>query len=371
MKSWQDIKESLKLKKIDYYIIGKFLGTYVYAIVLIVTVAVVFDLSEKINDFIEKQAPLKAILFDYYLNFIPYFAILFSSLFTFIAVVFFTSRMASRTEIIAILSSGISFRRMLWPYFISASLIAAYTYVMYDYVIPDANKKRFAFEDKYYHDGPKWYGLRNTHKQLERGLFAFLESYSTYTNTGYRFTLERFEGSRLVSKLTADYISWDSAKHKWNVRNYYIRNISAMGDTIIRGQSIDTMINLSPEDFSRRNNAMEAMNHRELNQFIAELELQGSEEIKLYRIERYKRVATPFSTLILTLIAVSLSSRKMRGGLGIHLSLGFLLCFSYIFFMQMSSQFAIGGSMNPLLAVWLPNLIYVGIGWFLYKKAPK
>lgn len=357
--------------KLDYYIIKKFLGTYIFSICLILAIAVVFDISEKIQDFVERHATLKVIVFDYYVNFVPYFAILFSSLFTFISVVFFTSKMASDTEIIAILSSGISFRRMLWPFFISAMIITIYTYLMYDFVIPNSNKVRLAFEERYVHDGPKWYGMKNTHKQLEPGLFAYMETFSTYTNTGYKFTLERFDNGILKSKLSADYLYWDSIKNKWNIRNYYIRDLNEMGDVITKGQSMDTTLALSPVDFRRRNNAMEAMNHHELKTIIAELKLQGSEDIKMYYIEKYKRTALPFSTFILTLMAVCISSRKVRGGLGLHLSIGFTLCFTYILFMQISSQFAIGGTLNPFIAVWIPNILYAGIAIFLYKNAPK
>ena len=371
MRRLKEILYDLKPKKLDWYIIKKFLGTYFFAILLILMVAVVFDISEKISDFIDKSAPLKEIVFQYYVNFLPYFAILFSSLFTFISVVFFTSKLASNTEIVAILSSGISFRRFLWPYFIAAFFITIYTLVMYDFIIPEANKVRLQFEERYLHDGPKWYGNRNTHKQLEPGLFVFLETYSTYTNTGYKFTLERFENGQLKSKLSADYIYWDSTKAKWNIKNYHVRHIQPFGDTIIRGQTLDTSIALTPADFARRSNAMEAMNHNELKEYIEELQLQGAEDIKIYYIEKYKRIALPISTLILTLIAVVISSRKVRGGLGVHLSMGFGLCFSYILFMQISTQFAIGGSMNALLAVWLPNIVFTLIAVYLYRKAPK
>jgi lipopolysaccharide export system permease protein len=364
--------EDLKLKILDHYIIKKFLGTFFYSITLIMVICVVFDISEKMDDFIENDAPLKAVVFDYYFNFIPYFAVLFSSLFTFIAVIFFTSKMAAQTEFIAILSNGVSFKRILWPYFLSALLISVLTYYLYDFVIPNANKHRFAFEERYIHNAPVNFNYRNLHRQLEPGIYAYMESFNNYSNTGYRFSLEKFDsGQHLVSKLLGEYIRWDSTKSKWNIQNYYIRDIKGFHETITRGNSIDTTLKLTPTDFRRRQNAVEAMDYFELRDFIADQKMQGAENFEYLLVEKYKRVSVPFSTFILTLIGVALSSRKTRGGMGMHIGLGVALSFSYILFMQFSSQFAIGGSLPPLLAVWIPNILYAGIAYYLYRTAPK
>jgi len=359
-------------KIIDRYIIRKFLGTYVYAIILIILIAIIFDFSEKIDDFIEKNAPVKAIIFDYYLNFIPYFALLYSHLFTFIAVIFFTSKMAYRTEIIAILSSGVSYKRLLWPYFISASIIAIFAYVLTNFVVPNVNKVRLEFEDNYIHNQPVSYNNRNIHKQIKPGTFIYMESYSNISNTGYKFSIEKYDNNNdLVSKLLGEYILWDSIKHKWNIRDYYIRNIDGMKESIKEGRSVDTSLNIYPADFRRRTNIVESMDLFELNKFIKVQKSQGAENIETYLIEKYKRVSVPFSTFILTLIGVCISSKKARGGIGIHIGIGLGFCFSYIIFMQFSSQFAISGSLNPLLAVWLPNIIFAIIAYYLYKLAPK
>ena len=361
----------LRLKILDYYIIKKFLGTFFYSITLIMVISVVFDVSEKIDDFIETNAPLKAIIVDYYFNFIPYFAVLFSSLFTFIAVIFFTSRMASQTEFIAMLSNGISFRRILWPYFISALIITILTYFLYDFVIPNANKHRFAFEERYIHNSPVNFNYRNLHRQLEPGIYVYMESFNNYSNTGYRFSIEKFDSGQLVSKLMGEYIRWDSIKGKWNVQNYYNRKINGFHESITKGNSIDTTLKLTPTDFRRRQNAVEAMDYFELRDFITDQKMQGAENFEYLLVEKYKRVAVPFSTFILTLIGVALSSRKTRGGLGMHIGLGIALSFSYILFMQFSSQFAIGGALPPLLAVWIPNILYAVIAYILYRSAPK
>lgn len=377
MKAISDIKEFiLSLKKpeykiIDRYIIRKFLGTYFYAIILIVMIAVIFDFSEKVDDFIEKNAPFKAIVFDYYLNFIPYFALLYSHLFTFIAVIFFTSKMASNTEIIAILSSGVSYRRMLWPYFVSALIIALFAYTLTNFVVPNVNKARLEFEENFIYNKPVSYSYRNIHKQIRPGTFIYMESYSNISNTGYKFSIEKYDNNILVSKLMGEYILWDSLKHKWTIRDYYVRKIEGMKEKVTKGTSIDTSLNIYPADFRRRTNVVESMDLFELNKFIKVQKSQGAENIETYLIEKYKRVSVPFSTFILTLIGVCVSSKKSRGGVGLHIGIGLAFCFSYIIFMQFSSQFAISGSLNPLIAVWLPNIIFAFVAYYLYKLAPK
>lgn len=360
----------LGLKKIDYYIIKKFLGTYFFAIVIIISIAIIFDVSEKIEDFIEKSAPLKAIAFDYYLNWIPYFANLFSSLFTFIAVIFFTSKMAYNTEIIAILSSGVSFSRMMYPYFISALVIATISFLLVAYIIPPANATRKDFEYKYIRNP-----IRNTdkdiHRQIEPGVFIYMKSYNTTNDIGYKFAMEKFENGKLKSKLISDYAKWDSTTSKWMIRNYYIREIDSLGERIITGSKMDTALNMHPEEFKRMINFTETMTLPELNDYIEEQYMQGADNVVELLIDRYSRFAYPFSTFILTLIGVSLSSRKVRGGIGMHIGFGLLLSFSYLLFMRFTTMFAISGSMNPILAVWLPNIIYAIISLFLYRLAPK
>ncbi len=361
----------LGLKKIDFYIIKKFLGTYFFAIVIIISIAVVFDVAEKVEDFIEKEAPLSAIVFDYYINFIPYFANLFSSLFTFIAVIFFTSKMAYNTEIIAILSSGVSFRRMMYPYFVSALIIAIFSFILMAYIIPPANEERIVFEYTYVKKP-----VRNTdkdiHRQIEPGLFVYMKSYNVTNDIGYKFAMEKFENGILRSKLISDYAKYDTTLSKWIIRNYFIRDIDSLGnETISTGTRIDTTLNMLPEEFERMENFTEMMNLPELNEFIDHQRMQGADNITELLINKYGRFAYPFSTFILTLIGVSLSSRKVRGGIGMHIGFGLLLSFSYILFMRFTTMFAINGTMNALFAVWFPNLIYAIIAVFLYRLAPK
>lgn len=358
------------LKKLDIYIIKKFLGTFFYSILLIISIVIVFDISENIDDFIEKSVPLDKIIFNYYLPFIPYFVNLFSYLFIFISVIFFTSKMASNTEIIAILSNGVSFRRLLYPYFISALFLAIFSFILSSFIIPPANQVRLDFKEKYIRN--KFENRdKNIHKQIEPGVFVYMDNYSVESEMCYRFALEKFENGKLVSKMMSDYAKWDTATNKWQVSQYRIRIIDGNDETIIKGKQIDTTLNLSPEEFTRRESAIETLNFNELNAFIEQQIMQGSENIRSLLIYKYRRIAEPFASFILTLIGVALATRKVKGGLGIHIGAGIALSFAYILFMQFSTNFAIGGSMSPLVAVWIPNIVFTIIGLILYRMAPK
>ncbi|MDR1865542.1 MAG: LptF/LptG family permease [Bacteroidales bacterium] len=354
----------------DRYVIGKFLGTFFFSILLIIIIVIIFDISEKIDDFLEKKVLLTSIIFDYYVNFIPYFITLFSSLFIFIAVIFFTSKMAYNSEIIAILSSGVSFRRFLYPYFISACILALFTVFLNDVIMPSANKKRLEFEERYIRS-PMMYMGKDVHKQVEPGVFVYLQQV-TSSDQAIRFSLERYEDDRLVSKLVSDRAVWNREKEKWTIQKYYIRDIDSLGnETLSTGEDMDTTIHLHPSEFKRRDNFTEQMNMSELQDFIDELRVQGSDNINQYIIKLHERIAAPFSTFILSLIGVSLSTRKVRGGIGIHVAIGIALCFLYILFMRFSSEFATKGNLSPILAAWIPNIIFGIVGIFLYRLAPK
>lgn len=357
-------------KKLDLYIIKKFLGTYFFSILLIISIAIVFDLSEHIGDFIEKDAPLKKIVFNYYLPFIPYFANLFSALFIFISVIFFTSKMAYSSEIIAIISSGISFHRFLLPFMTTAAFLAVFNFTLNAFIIPPGNKYRLEFENKYIRNKYRNFD-RDIHKQLKKNLYVYIENYNVENEMGYKFALEKFKDNKLISKLNADYINWDSTKNAWTVNNYRIREIDSISETLTKGRRLDTVLSMHPKDFQRRKSFKETMTLSQLNKYIEEQELQGSSTVVELWVYRYKKYISPLSTFILTLIGVSLASRKIKGGIGIHIGLGLLLSFTYIFFMQFSTNFAIGGNMNPLLAVMTPSLIFLFIGIVLYRTAPK
>lgn len=374
--SKKTLRTSLRKLKpgiIDFYIIKKFLGTFFFSLVLILGIAVIFDFSEKIDDFIEKQAPLKAIVLDYYLNFIPYFATLFAPMFVFISVIFFTSKMAINTEIIAILNAGMSFRRLLVPYFIAAALIASFTFVLTNFVIPHSNIKRLGFEEKYWRDpGFRKVSLTALHRQVYPNVYIYMESYNAITQTGRNFSMEKFDDhGKLEAKMSAQMVRWDTTINKWGAWWYNIRETDSLGERLSTGRRIDTVLNVTPADFARSPEFVGTMNHRELKDYIGVLKLQGSDELKLYLNEKHRRYAMPFAFFVLTLIGVSLSSRKIRGGIGMQIGLGLMLTFSYILFMQFASQFSLKGDLNPALAMWLPNIIYTFIALVVYRFAPK
>jgi len=358
------------VKHIDAYIIGKFLGTFFFSIALILSISIVFDLSENIDKLIENDAPLKRIVFDYYLNFIPYFANLFSGLFTFIAVIFFTSKMAFNSEIIAILSSGISFKRMMVPYLISAFIIATFSFVLGNYVIPPANKKMIEFKYDYIKAKPANRD-RDIHRQIEPNIYIYLERYDASNDLGKRFSIERFEDHKLKSKLTSDNIRWDREKKTWTISNYVIRDIDGDKETIRKGSKIDSVMAMTPEEFNTQKEDVEIMNRNELINFIDQQKLRGVDSLEQYEVEQHRRTAVPFSSFILTIIGVSLASRKIRGGIGLHLGLGLLLSFSYIMFLQTTKVYALSGSITPLISMWIPNFVYAIIAFFLYKWAAK
>ncbi|MDR0412429.1 MAG: LptF/LptG family permease [Dysgonamonadaceae bacterium] len=356
------------LRKIDWYIIRKFLGTYLFAILLIIAISVMFDFNEKLDKFIRNNAPAEAILFDYYLNFIPYFINLFSPLFVFIAVIFFTSKLADNSEIIAMLSSGISFRRLMLPYLISAALIALMTFLLNSYVIPPANVTRIEFQNTYVRDRRVTY---SSHIQLEvePGVIAYFDRFDINTKTGNRFSLERFEDKKLKSRLTAQQIVWDSAYH-WTVKDYMIRDFIGMKEEVTTGQSIDTTLTIIPSDFMISAYDSEQMTTPELKAYIDRQKKRGIGNIQLFEIEYHRRYAMAFAAFILTVIGASLSSRKIKGGMGLNIGMGLLLSFSYILFMQVTSSFAVSGLVSPMIAIWIPNIVYVLIAAGLYRKAP-
>lgn len=358
------------MKKLDIYIIKKFLGTFFLSLVLLLMIVVVFDLSEKIGDFIDRKAPLHEIIFVYYVNFIPYFANLFSSLFCFVAVIYFTSRMASRTEFVAIFSSGISLNRICLPYFISAAIVAGMSLLLNHVIIPKANQKRIAFEQKY-NQSTYYNNDINIHKQTEPGTYIYLNSYNAPDNIGYQFSMEKFKDGVKYYHMHADAIAWDSIHAQWHISNYFIRKINGLHETLIRAAGKDTTFNFTPDDFERRNNVAETMDWRELKKFIHDEKEKGAGQIELYEVEEHKRTALPFANFVLTLIGLSLASRKVRGGIGLHLGLGIGLSFSYIMILQIASIMAINAGVPALIAVWIPNLIFTIIAVYLFRNAPK
>ncbi len=359
-------------KKLDIYITKKFMFTFFIAILLIIGIVIIFDISEKIDDFVAKQAPIKEIIFSYYVNFVPYFMNMFSPLFVFITVIFFTSRLAANSEIIAILSCGISYHRMMVPYIFSASVIAMLSLYLNLFVIPQANAERHVFEYKYTKKKTQ-IGERNIHYQIAPGEFVYIEQFSKYNNTAYKFTLESIKDNQLVSKISAERAVWDSTFGGWILKKYFIRDYNEAGleDKVKCGDQLDTVISLDISDFYRNAHTVEDLSYRELNELIETQRLRGDPNIKMAQVEKHTRFSLPFSAFILTIMGVSLSSRKKRGGIGWNLAVGIALSFSYILFMKFSQMFVYTGVMPPWLAIWLPNIIFAVVSGVLYHIAPK
>ena len=361
----------LRPKKIDAYIVSKFITTFFIALLLIIGIVIIFDISEKIDNFVAKEAPLKAIVFDYYLNFIPYFMNMFSPLFVFITVIFFTSKMAADSEIVAILSCGISVHRMMVPYIFSAALIALFSLCLNLFIIPDANKTRLEFENQYVKTRFKSVG-RNVHYQISPGEFVFAESFSSWNNTAYRFTLEKIIDNKLVSKISAESAVYHEDTDTWTLKKYFIRDYNEdLTDRIRSGKQIDTTIALSSKDFYLTEKTVETLNYKELNNLIDTQRMRGDANVKFALIEKNTRFALPFSAFILTIMGVALSSKKRRGGIGWNIGIGIALAFTYILFLRFSQIFVHTDTLPPVIALWLPNLVFTIIAGFLYRIAPK
>ncbi|MBN2639990.1 MAG: LptF/LptG family permease [Bacteroidales bacterium] len=359
------------MKILDWYIIKKFLGTFFYSIALLIVIVIVFDVSEKIDAFIKNNAPLHEIIFQYYLNFIPYFINLFIYLFTFISVVFFTSRLAANTEIIAMLSTGISFRRLLYPYMISALFLAVISFFLGNFLIPITNQGMRKFMDKYV-DKPPINNKRNVHVQISPNTFVYVESYNPGRSTGYHFSLEKYDGIRLVYKLNSANIQKDTVPNKWTLNDYYGRTISKDGEQhIFSGRKMDTTLAINPRDLYKVRHRYNEMNLFQLNGFIEAEKAKGSLAYRRYEVEKYKRLSSPLAILILTLMGVALSSRKSRGGIGLNLGMGITLAFTYILLMQVSTVFSTQGNLDPSVGAWVPNVIFLLISLYLIKRAPK
>ncbi|MBQ9174062.1 MAG: LptF/LptG family permease [Bacteroidales bacterium] len=359
-------------KKLDVYITKKFMMTFLIALLLIVGIVIIFDISEKIDDFVAKEAPLKAIIFDYYVNFVPYFMNMFSPLFVFITVIFFTSRMAANSEIVAILSCGVSFHRMMVPYMFTALVIAIFSLGLNLWVIPNANADRHAFEAQYTKTKTQT-AMRNIHYQINPGQFVYVESFTKWNNTAYKFTLETLEGNEIVSKLSAETAVWDSTFGGWHLNKYFVREYTPgmLEDKVTTGQQMDTVINLTVTDFYRKQNTVQDLPYGELMDLIRVQEMRGDANMQYSLIEKHQRWALPFSAFILTIMGVALSSKKKRGGIGWNLAVGIALSFTYILFLRFSQMFVYAGTLPPWIALWLPNVVFALIAAALYKIAPK
>ncbi len=355
------------IKHFDAYIMKQFLGTFFFAILLLLAIVVMFDFNEKIDAML--TAPVKETVFKYFMNFLPYFANQFAPLFVFISVIFFTSKLADHSEIIAMMSSGISFKRLLVPYMASASVIAAGTLLLALYVIPPANVKRIDYTNQWVKNKRIDYG-ENIQLQVRPGVMAHLSRFDNPMKLGYRLSLEEFDGNTLKSRLTAENVKYDTLG-KWRIRNYCIRHFKGLQETMVTGNEMDTMLNFEPKDFLISKNDEEMLTSPQLKSYINKQKARGVANIQSFEIEYEKRYAMTAAAFILTVIGLSLSSRKVRGGMGMNIGIGLLLSFSYILFMTVTQTFAVSGYTSPRVAMWVPNIIYTIIAIFLYRRAAR
>lgn len=361
------------IKRLDWYIIKKFLGHYFFSIALIIAIAVVFDINTNLAKFTENHAPMKAIIFDYYANFIPYFANLFSALFVFIAVILFTSKMAGNSEIIAILAAGVSFKRLMRPYMIACIVLAALSYGLAAYVIPHGTVVRQNFENMYKKKS-KNTSAENVQLQVDKGVIAYIQHYDNNSKRGYGFCLDKFQDKKLVSHLTAMEVQYDTisdSKYHWRIRNWKIRKLKGMKEDITSGAEKDTLIMMEPIDLVYSKGQQETFTSPELKAYISKQINRGSSNVVQYEVEYHKRIASSFASFILTIIGLSLSAKKRKGGMGIVLGVGLALSFGYILLQTISATFSIQADFPPILAAWLPNMVFAIVAYFCYRKAPR
>ena len=338
-------------------------------LLIIVVVIIFIDFSEKNEDFAKNTLTYQEIL-GYYLAFIPFMANFTTPIVVFITTVFVTSRLAQHTEIVAILSGGVSFRRFMVPYFIGAGLIALFSFFLTGWIIADANKKRVAFEIQYIHK-PNYDYLKNIHIKIAKNSYLYLESFNNYNNIGLNFSLETIQNNQLIEKLSARKIKWIEEKKRWEVNSWIKRKMNGFQEHITMGSTLDTTLNVLPKDFSSTYKLSETLTIPELNAYIEELKSKGADNIYVFLVEKYVRYMSPFAAVILTFIGLLLSSRKVRGGVGFQIAIGFMLAFVYITLFILSKGTAEVGSSNPLLIVWTPNILFSILGIILYRLTPK
>ena len=360
---WSD----LLLKKLDWYIIGKFLSTFFFAIMILAVISCVIDYSEKVDNFVSKKVPNSEILF-YYSDFVPHITALLFPLFLFISTIFFTSKLAYKSEIIAMLAAGVSFPRFMRPYLVGGGALCLVSLLANHYLIPVANKNRVHFEDTYINENNYISAGDNIHLGISKNTYVYMQTFNNVSRQGNHFTCEKFEGTLLKEKLTADWIAYDTSKKIWHLNNVIIRTNDTASESIRHVASMDMKYPFLPADMIRNEAIKEGLTTPQLNKFIASEQLKGRENLNAFFVEKERRSAQPFAAMILTIIGVCIASRKIRGGSGFHLALGIVISAVYIMFLQTGTTFATKSNLSPFLSVWIPNLIFAGVAWGLFRR---
>ncbi|MGX5820434.1 LptF/LptG family permease [Chitinophaga lutea] len=359
------------MKKIDWYILRKFIGTFIYSLMILLVISVVIDITEKIDDFMNHNLSFGFVLMNYYIGFIPHIAALLFPLFIFISVIFFTSKMAYRTEIVAILSAGVSFRRFLRPYWVGATLFAAILWAANQWVVPAANRIRTSFENKYVSAPKDAATLRDKTIRVDTATYITFGYYDPNFRNGSDFNMKRVQGQKVIYSLRAERVTWDSTAGKWKLEYLSERTIDGLKEKLTTRNDSMLKIPLHPSELIEEKNKQEAMTTPELNAFLEREELRGAEGLSVYYVEKYRRTSAAVAVIILVLIGAIISSKKVRGGSGLHLAIGIVISATYILFMQFSTVFATKSNLDPLLAAWIPNFVFAGLAFYLYLRAPK
>ncbi|MBQ6046605.1 MAG: LptF/LptG family permease [Bacteroidales bacterium] len=360
-----------RYKLIDGYILQKYLKTFLLAMALIIVIVITFDVSEKLDDFLHNHAPLSKIVFQYYLNFIPGFINLYSPLFIFISVIFFTSKMAGNTEIIAILSSGLSYKRLLRPYLHGSIIVAIIVIVLSNFIIPWSNRYLMEFENTYFRTIKKNY-FNSVHFQTDERTLVFADSYNTPSKSASRVCIDMLDNNKkIVRRIEADKITYDTIKHKWECTEYFVRTFDKSGEHLRYNHKVYAALGIEPEDFRLSAQQIETMNSLKLYSYIQHERLRGSAAVKPSLIEFWQRILNPLAVIVMTFIGVAVSSRKTRGGIGMHLAIGITIAFAFIVFMKITTVFAINGNLSPFWAVMMPQIVFGIAAVVLVKKAPK
>lgn len=358
------------MKTLDRYIVRKFLTTFVFTLGLFSLIAIFIDISEKIDDFLKKKPPFTTIVFDYYIYFLPYFFGMFSPIFVFLSAMFFNSKMAQNSEIIAILNSGINYRRFLRPYFIAASILAIVFLFLNTLIIPYCDKKRYAFEEEWIHD-TKTTQSTNISYAIKGGSILHLESFNYLDSTGFNVSLESYQNNRITQRVFANRLLWNNEKKLWQLEYYQRRTFTGNKEIVEKGNIIDTALQISPGEFIAKSKFISSMTNPELNEYIRTEKEKGSDSINKYYVELYKRIASPFSSFVLTLLAVAISSRKTRGGTGLHLGIGIFITFTFLLVIQVFNTLGSTNVLMPAVAVWIPNIAFMLVAIYLARVSPK
>lgn len=378
------------MRILDKYILKSLLSTFFFVVLILLAVITVIDLTEKMDKF-AKAGVTSGQIAAYYLDYISWIGSFITPITMFIATVYVCARMAGHTEVIAALSSGVSFKRFLLPFLVGAAIIGTISFVLNGWIIPDSNKSRLEFEVQYIKN-KYYYDKRNIHLQVAPDIYLYMQSYNNSSNTGYHFSLERFKDNKLIEKLTANRIEWDTVKQKWTLRDYKIRRIDQIfettshperipgfettrnafsRDSLVSGVSLDTALVIHPKEFESDYRKYDGMTLNELNSYIRTLKARGTTGVEVYEVEKYTRYSAPFTILILVFMGVIVSSRKSRGGTGLQIAVGFVLSFIFILFFTLFRTFAEAGSMPPEISVWIPNIIFALISLGMYKYVPR